>query len=346
MRFLALLFCALLLTACATQQTSVKPIRIGVLASTSGPAAVYGNAFMVGVNKALDEINANGTRIEVIPEDNKNDPKEGVLAYQRMRLEDPDIIVSSMSGATVSIAPLVKEDGKPMIGTLTVAPFQKDYDNSYRYFFSASDIGNALVDFCKAHNITRIGIYVTNSEAGLTVVNAAKEKLAAAGITVVAQEAYDPATTDHKTGLLKVTSQDPQAIYVWAIRPDQVVADIKSSYTGPILFNEVVSISRFYLTDDRFEGTYVMAMPFATPGQNAKFNSLFGEQQNGYAAFGYDTMHMIDDALKNGTLATLPVAFGQRSNTGIVGAIQTEGARETHVPMKLLLVQNKTLVAP
>jgi branched-chain amino acid transport system substrate-binding protein len=342
----------LLVSACAVEQAPQedKPVKIGVLASVSGPAAVYGEAFIKGVNQALTEINANGTKIEIVVDDNKNDPREGVVAYQRVRLQDPDIVLSSMSGATVAITPLVKDDGKPLVGTLSVTRFNNDYDNSFRYFINGEDNAEALATFLKERGIKSVGIYVTNSEAGINAMKPVEERLAKEGITIVAKEPYDPATTDHRTALLKIAGKKPEALYVWAIRPDQVVGEAKSAFNGQIIFNEIPGVSRFYLKDDRFEGVYLMLMAFAVPGtsENEKFNAKFGEEQNGYAAFGYDIMHIINDALANGAT---PETLVQQLNSvdsyqGLVGDVAVNQAmRDTNVPMVIMKVQGKAIVA-
>ena len=71
-----------------------QPIIIGVSTDITGPAAWAGQDYLDGLNIALEEINneggVNGRPIQLIVEDNKNLPKEGVNVFRALQARDPD----------------------------------------------------------------------------------------------------------------------------------------------------------------------------------------------------------------------------------------------------------------
>ena len=351
---LAVILSVFLVTACTTQTIQPQPeeqktYKIGVLASMTGSAAVYGEAYTKGIQKAADEINAEGKKVEIIIEDNKNDPKEGIAAYERLKLKNPDIIFSTMSGPTQAIVPLAQADSKPVVMSLTITPINKNYPNSYRYFFSAEEYKHELVKFYKKNNVKTVALYYVNNEAGVNAANVLRKDLTEAGFTIIAEESTIPTETDHKTGLTKIVSKKPDTIFVWSLRPDLIAGPLKELYAGPVVYNEPAAVSRWYLTMPQFEGTYMMTFPSTvsnTP-EGAKFNSVYGETQNGYAAFGYDVMKMVHNALENGaTPNTLVSALSSMSTyEGTTGKMMfSNELREANAPMIMTQVKNKQLI--
>ena len=71
-----------------TSITEKEPIKIGAILPLTGSAAPNGIYQKNGIDLAIDEINSNGgvngRKIEVIYDDSKNDPAEGVSAFNKI----------------------------------------------------------------------------------------------------------------------------------------------------------------------------------------------------------------------------------------------------------------------
>jgi ABC-type branched-subunit amino acid transport system substrate-binding protein len=351
MRVLGVIFVLLLLTACAAPQQKPQetaPLKIGGISSMSGPAAIYGEAFNKGVTQALAEINADGTKIEFVLEDNKNDPKEAIAAYQRLMIQDPDIIFSSASGSTVAITPLVKETGTPMFATICNAQFQLQYDNSFKYYLSGNENADALVKLLRKKGAKTVSLYYTNIEAGVAPITPVEKKLTEEGFTVLTKEGFPATETDHRSAMSKLANQQPDAIYVWAVRPDQVVGAAKSAYNGTLVFSEVPVLLKLYQQSDDFNGAYAMAMAFSVPGseQSTAFAEKFGEDTNGYAAFGYDLTYLVWTELQAGATPENVVqrVAAHPTYNGLLGPVTIHGdIRQIDIPLEPVLIKDRTL---
>jgi ABC-type uncharacterized transport system substrate-binding protein len=336
MKLTALFILLLLLVAC-TDEAEEHPLRIGVLTPLSGNAAVFGTSFLAGANQAVEDINKDGLKVELIVEDNKNDGKEAVSAYQRLKLKNPDVIISTLGAATVPVTPLVKADGTPLIITYAATPSQLQYENSFYYFFNNEDNAEAFIPFLKEKNAKTVAIYHITSETGLLEAAVIEKRVSEAGFEVVAKEAFLPTETDHKTGLLKIAAAKPDVVYITAIRPDQVAPDAKKILNNSIIvFDEVFLIGHMYKSP-AFDGVYATVL-------SATLDNDF-EGGDPYSIFAYDAVKLAYDESQDGTEKLIPniVALGRYS--GRAGDIIIKSAtRDIDVGMEVVIVQNGTLV--
>jgi branched-chain amino acid transport system substrate-binding protein len=94
-----------------------KTIRLGVLAPLTGTNAEYGKGFQVGMQMAVDRINAaggvNGYTLELIIRDSKGDPKESSDLCRQFADNDEiyAILGDFTSSACMANAPIVDEAG-------------------------------------------------------------------------------------------------------------------------------------------------------------------------------------------------------------------------------------------
>ncbi len=79
--FLSLII-LVLIAGCTTQQKEI--IKVGVLLPLTGDAASYGTNSKNGIEIALQEINQEGNKIELIYEDGKCVGKDSVNAIQKL----------------------------------------------------------------------------------------------------------------------------------------------------------------------------------------------------------------------------------------------------------------------
>ena len=120
----ALLIVSLAVTGCGGAATPAKPaapaqkvIKIAVVGPMTGSMAVVGNQFVEGTKLAVSEANAKGgikgAKVEVIVEDDRNDPKEAANIAQKLS-QDKDlygVIGSYSSTACFSSIPIYEKAG-------------------------------------------------------------------------------------------------------------------------------------------------------------------------------------------------------------------------------------------
>jgi branched-chain amino acid transport system substrate-binding protein len=299
MKLIIFLVCiSLVLTACG-QQTE-RTLTIGAILPLSGPAAVWGLSTQEGMLLAQEELAAQGKNITIIYEDSQGKPAEGVTAYNKVK-ENSDVIFTVLSRVTVPILPLSHADKKPLIMTVVSA---KDVTlkSKYAFRFYANERGYADPHFAA---ITReeypsLAVVYVNDEYGISVATVVREEATKRGIHIVADESFDPGTTDFKTTLLKVKDAQPSGVVVIGATPTDTVGVLKQFREFHINatfidVSTVLSIKEFRTSDA--EGAYTVAFPFTLQQSGAEFREKYiahyGKEPFFPAAFGYDMVKMV-----------------------------------------------------
>ena len=115
------------LTACSPSVPDT--LKIGVLVTQSGPAALRGKDLVNGAQLAVDELNASGYKIqgkqvkyELMPADDKGDPE--VAKQEAAKLLEAGvfaIIGPLLTPETTAVIPLIAAKGTPQLFTTTAA---------------------------------------------------------------------------------------------------------------------------------------------------------------------------------------------------------------------------------
>jgi len=253
---LIILIIAGLLVAGCTQQSLVKDeLKIGVVASMTGPASTTGKDIWQSAVIAADEINANGgvyveslganIPIRVIVGDDESTREGGQKAVTRLITEDKvDALVGGFSSAVVSAhesivadwdIPYVVTGASSPVITHTEAintssvfhhcPTTDDYGRQTTLF--ASDVIrpaiNEKFNFSPDRSL-RLALIYQDSPYGKGVQTAAMNTIAQENlpVVVVANETFKMGETDHHTILTSVKAAGPDVIYSAAFLNEQV----------------------------------------------------------------------------------------------------------------------------
>ena len=324
----------ILLAACTTQKGTIK---IGVLTPLSGPAAFIGNSYVAGLETAANEINAaggiNGRQIQILLEDNKNTAADGITAYQKLMLSEPDLLISTTSAASVAISPLAKEIKIPVLFSVVFADILSANPNAVTFFPTAKeDAKTTVVDMTK-NGVKTVGVLYLNSEYGKASFDAFKADAEAHKITIVASEAFAGDQADFSTPYLKVKEQIPDAVYVVAINAIPALNYIKTQSDAPQIYTNLVPVfgglpAKSPVT---FEGVHMTTSKVSLMGtaENTAFVAKIANPNAGvgYASIGYDNMNAIAAVLGKESDASKFVAtfssFGKL--TGVNGEFDLNG---------------------
>lgn len=214
----------LLLAGCRHQSnapTETGPIRVGIITSFTGSEAKFGQAHKYGYDMALDEINSAGgvlgRPVELVYQDDTSKPEVAMAAVEELA-EDQSIVAISgaySSSATFPSAAMANRSRVPMLVPTAVTDeiTRQGYDWVFRVCAPASSYGRAMVQFLtEAAKATRLAIVYENTQFGTSVAQAARQRAIAAGLEVVAFEAYDQGATDFTPLLTRVKSEGPDAV--------------------------------------------------------------------------------------------------------------------------------------
>lgn len=190
---------------------SGEPVKIGLIASLSGPSSKSGEAITRGMTLAIDEINAAGgilgRPVELLRRDDENNPGKGLTAARELiQREGVAVLFGGLqTPVSLAIVPYVNQIKTPFMGPWAAGtPITKNgTDPNYVFRVSAVDelVDIALVDRAVAvHGSKNPGMILINNpwgesnEKGLLAALEAKgmphagsEKVEASDIDVVPQ---------------------------------------------------------------------------------------------------------------------------------------------------------------
>ncbi|MDQ0268559.1 substrate-binding domain-containing protein [Cytobacillus purgationiresistens] len=239
-----------LLTACNTNTSngekgsSEGTIKIGVLASMTGPLESYGkqtvNGFELGLDYATDGSNeVAGKKIEFIVEDTETKPEVAVKKATKL-LEDDEVdflVGSSSSGDTLAVVPLAEEYEKIMVVEPAVADSITGSEyNPYIFRTARNSSQDAVAGAAAiAKKGVKIATFAPDNSFGRDGISAFKEAAEKLGANILHEEYADPAGTDFTSNIQKIIEQQPDYLFiVWAgaNSPWNQLADMKVEEKG------------------------------------------------------------------------------------------------------------------
>jgi branched-chain amino acid transport system substrate-binding protein len=255
------LIAALLLAGCTSLSGTANPpasgesVKIGVVASMTGPASTTGKDIWQSAQLAADEINAKGgvyvsslnkkVPIVLVQGDDESTREGGQKAVSKMLTQDNvDLLVGGFSSAVVSAhQSIVAEHKVPYIITGASTPVitrRDDVDTTYMFHHAPTtdDSGSQITLFLddtvrpainekfgfSADRPLRLAILYQDSPYGKGHQSAIANTIAAnnLNIDVVAEEAYTMGESDYRTVLTSIKNADPDVIYVAAFLNEQI----------------------------------------------------------------------------------------------------------------------------
>lgn len=224
---------SLVVTACGGAKKSEEPkkeepkaaekIKIAVIAPLTGNIATFGQSTKNAIELLTEEINAkggiDGKLIDVVYEDEKNDPVEGANAAQKVITQDKvvAIIGSVASKVSLAIAPIAQSEGVPQISpTSTNDKLTLAGDYISRACFKDSFQGYVMAKFAgenlKAKKAAVLFDIGNDYSKGLA--ESFKANFSKFGGEVVAYESYSKDDQDFKALLTKIKGQKPEVLFV------------------------------------------------------------------------------------------------------------------------------------
>ncbi|MDQ0350493.1 branched-chain amino acid transport system substrate-binding protein [Alkalibacillus filiformis] len=222
------LFAVTLLSACGDEAGSDEegPIKIGVLASLSGPLEAYGvqtqQGFELGIEYATDgSMEFDGREIEVIFADTET--QSDVARQRALELLDDEgvdfLVGSSDSGDTLSVIGLAEEYETIMVVEPAVADSITGSEfNPYVFRTGRNSSQDAVAGAAAiADEGVTIATFAPDYAFGWDGVEAFTNAAEELGAEVVLEEFVDPDATDFTPNIQRVIEHDPDYMFViWA----------------------------------------------------------------------------------------------------------------------------------
>jgi len=233
MKRLSLIFLALILLfgGRSFAETEKKPIKIGALFALSGPAAFIGTPTKLVAEMAVSEINKaggiNGQPIKLVMADTEGDPTKAVMAVKRL-IEVEKVVAligPTRTGTGMAIKPIVERAHIPIVMTVGGDPviMEGGRFGTARYIFKAPQRSSTAVKkiyiYLQKNGLKRVAILTASDGFGQDGRRWLKKLAPEFGLTIVAEESFNPSDTDMSGQLRRLMSHKPQVIICWTIGP-------------------------------------------------------------------------------------------------------------------------------
>ncbi|MBI2726303.1 MAG: ABC transporter substrate-binding protein [Polaromonas sp.] len=299
--------------AIAAQQ-AVADVKIGFLATMSGPSSEVGRDQLDGFNLALERLGGKlgGTTATVIREDDQQKPEIALNALSKLLEKDNVDIVTGLTFANILMAmqPKIAATDVPFVGSVagpSPTAGAQCKPNLFVMSWQSDSPAEVVGKYFADKGVKRLSTLTPNFVGG-------KDKIA--GLKrfykgEIVDEIYTPLNQlDFSAELTQVSSSKPDAIY--AFYPGALGIAFVKQYQQAGLLGKIP----FY-SSNTIEGSALDAMGSAatgaivgdswTPGlQNpeskqfvAAFESRYKRVPSAYAAFSYDAAMLLDSALKS-----------------------------------------------
>jgi len=208
------------------------PIKIGAILPLTGSGASYGVWMKGGTEMAVDEINAaggiGGHKLDVIYEDHAADASKAVNAMQRLvEVEKVPFTLTSYSAISLAIQPIGVQHHVVMMN----GGGQSDNLANKAFLYNnipvvSNEVGVLCDWLTREKGLKSAVMIVANDEAGRNAAKSFRERFAADGGTVLAEELVALDGNDFRAPLAKLKAQGGDLLFISSYgRNVAIVAD-------------------------------------------------------------------------------------------------------------------------
>ena len=289
-------------------------IKIGMSGPLTGPYAIYGNACVRAARIAVDEVNAlGGVQLELLAEDDEGDGEKAVNAYNAMLDNGAQMMLSTVtSGACISVAAEAYNDRIFMLTPSASADLViEGRDNMFQICFKDSAQGAASAEYIVEHQLgTKVGIIYNNSiDYSIGVCQTFKDKAAELGLEIVAESAFsDDSNADFsvQVAAMKDSGADVVFLPIYYTPASMILTQAKAVDYAPLFFgvdgmDGILGLEGF---DTSLAEGVMLLTPFSADAEDektkafvAKYDELYGEVPNQFAADSYDGIYAFYEAV-------------------------------------------------
>lgn len=187
-----------------TPTTTSQKLSIGALIPISGSGASAGESAEVGLQKALQDVNAwfesigHNITIDLHIEDTGTDPDQAIERYQKLKNDGIKLIIGPYSSTVLAtLKPLADQDGILLLSPGSIAQsLAIAGDNVFRLLPSVDSQGEALAALLKEDSIKVLVPVARDDIWGSELLEATKAYFLDAGHAMESPLTYGPGTTD------------------------------------------------------------------------------------------------------------------------------------------------------
>ncbi|GAC1547494.1 MAG: ABC transporter substrate-binding protein [Candidatus Velthaea sp.] len=209
-----------------------EPIKLGVMLSLSGPAAVFGIPERNAIEAIAESINksggVNGRKLQLIVMDDMTNPTEAARSVTQLINGDKVVAIvgPGTGGGILAAGPVAERGQTPLLGPAGTVAITDKKNSFYPWIFRVApddvvDIKMILTDAVK-HGAKKIGIIYQEDAYGKAGVDFAQGLVPALGLTIVSVV----------SAALNATDLTPEATKLRDAKPDSIFMQVSISAMG------------------------------------------------------------------------------------------------------------------
>jgi len=361
----------LILFACkpaVEPSTKSEEILVGEYGSMTGPEATFGVSTHNGVMLAVEEINAaggvNGRRLRVQSEDDQSRPDEAANAVTKLISQNQvsAVIGEVASSNSLAAAPVCQGSRVPMVTPSSTHPSVKRVgDYIFRMCFIDSYQGPVMAKYIREElKVATAGLLTdTRSDYSRGLGDAFAETFEKLGGKIVARQNFSKGDSDFRAQLTAIRAANPQVVFVPGYYNDVGQIAIQARDLGmkqPLVGGDgwespkLLEIGGKSLEGCYYSNHYFVDDPTPTVRTFVtKYREKFSAKPDSLAALGYDSMHMLANAMTHASSldgsAIRDQLAATKNFTGVTGTISLGPDRNpTGKKLVVLEVKNGELV--
>jgi len=218
----------------AASAQSGNPIKIGYGISQTGGIAPLGKSALLGQQIWEEDVNAKGgllgRPVKLVYYDDQSNPATVPALYQKLLdLDKVDIVMGAGTNLLAAAMPVVMQKKKVFIGLFGMAV---NTEFNYPKYFSMIPLGptpktamsKGFFEAAIAQNPKpqTVAIVAADAEFSINGSDGARENIKAAGLKIVYDKRYPPATTDFAPIVRAIQAVNPDIVAIFSYPPDSV----------------------------------------------------------------------------------------------------------------------------
>ncbi len=316
-RWITLFTCALLSLSLLSCKKDPNVILIGEYGSLTGNTATFGQSTHDGVMLAFEEINNQGgilgKKIKIITEDDQSKPEEAKNAVLKLIKQNgvKAVIGEVASSRSLAAAPECQRSKIPMLSPASTNPKVTEIgDYIFRTCFIDSFQGRTMAKFARNNlKLKKIAILKdVKNDYSVGLADFFEKTFKSLGGEIISIESYSEGDIDFRAQLTAIKAKEPEAIYVPGYYTEVGLIARQTRELGltiPLLGGDgwdspkTLEIGGTAINGCYFTNHYAADDPSPTV-QNfiEKYRKKYGNTPDAMAVLGYDSAHLLFDAIK------------------------------------------------
>lgn len=329
LKFIIILLLVTSLTSCIRNSDTIK---LGAVIPITGKLSEMGEAEKNGMNLAIDDLKKEGINLQLITEDSKSNPKDGVTAARKLiDIDQCNLLLTSTTGTSAAVEPITTEKKLNLIAYCMDPDISSKSNYVTRLYEGVETEAEAIKEYLKTDtSAKKIGLFYNRVEVWDKInKNTLKPFIESNGKKVVFMEDFAVGEKDFKNLVLKMKESklDHLILLGYGFEFPQLFAELKSQG----MLNKITIIGGWgflysKVAKEDLEGVMVAGPEYVFKNAElaAKFKQDYEKKYNSSpnfdAAMAYNTIYTIGKNLKLDDLkAPIKTKLVNQKFNGVVG---------------------------